>query len=77
MEKCFYAHLTVQVVWDSSARGVSGRTSYPLKNHVSIYPVNWQVAVPHVKGSEGFCLRYFCLFSVGSNPWVVFSVLLG
>ena len=55
MEKCFYAHLAVQVVWDSSARGVSGRNSYPLKNHVSIYParypVFWEVAVPLVEGS--------------------------
>ena len=29
----------------------SERASYPLKNHVSIYPVFWEVAVPLVKGS--------------------------
>ena len=51
MEKCFYARLTCQVVWEPSARGVSGRTSYSLKNDVSIYPVLWEVAVPRVKGS--------------------------
>ena len=55
MEKCIYARLYIQVVWGSSAWGKAGRTSYPLKNHVSIYParypVFWEVAVPLVEGS--------------------------
>jgi hypothetical protein len=70
MEKCFYAHPTVQVVWDSSARGVSGGTSYPLKNHVSIYPVKypvfWEVAL---RRREGGCL--------GSVSGILSSDILG
>jgi hypothetical protein len=66
VEKCFYAHLTGQVVWGSSARGVTGRTSYPLKNHVSIYPVFWEVAVPRVKGVLWGSVSVLSIFRVFS-----------
>jgi hypothetical protein len=49
-------------VWGSSAK-VSRRTYYPLKNHVSIDPVVWKVAVPLAKGSGPHVSLEVCTIS--------------
>ena len=76
MGKNAFAHNLCRVVWDSSNPGGFPTYLLPTKNHIPIYPVFWEVAVPLVKGSVLY-VGVLCVDSVPFSASLLLSSYLG